>query len=134
MNNIGLALHCHLTMNEHSSYFVLTCNFELHRLASIHRLLINTATEHLNQPLFRHKLTTVLTHCCLDLLATDTELYRSRNLTHSKVNLHNHTFEMTSLASSESKKQLQNRLFVLSLLQQYCTIIYHRYAAEKVVI
>ena len=41
----------------------------------------------------------------------------------------NHTLKITSLASSQSKKHLQNGLFVLPLPQQYCTIICHWHAA-----
>ena len=36
-----------------------------------------------------------------------------------------YTFKITLLASCQSKKHLQNSLFVLPLSQQYCTIICH---------
>ena len=44
MNNLGFALHCHLTMNAHISNIARTCYFELRRLASICRFLTSTAT------------------------------------------------------------------------------------------
>ena len=44
MKNLGFALDCHLTMNEHVSTIVRTCYFELRRLASIRRFLTSTAT------------------------------------------------------------------------------------------
>ena len=44
MRNFDLTLDCHLTINAHVSNIAQTCNFELHRLASICRLLTSTAT------------------------------------------------------------------------------------------
>ena len=44
VNNLGLTLDCHLTMNAHVSNIARTCYFELRRLASIHRFLTSTAT------------------------------------------------------------------------------------------
>ena len=41
VNNLGLTLDCHLTMNAH---IARTCYFELRRLASICRFLTSTAT------------------------------------------------------------------------------------------
>ena len=44
VKNFGFSLDCHLTMNAHVSNIARTCYFELHRLASIRRLLTSTAT------------------------------------------------------------------------------------------
>ena len=44
VKNLGFILDCHLTMNAHVSNIARTCNFELRRLASIHRFLTSTAT------------------------------------------------------------------------------------------
>ena len=44
VENLGLTLDCHLTMNAHVSNIARTCYFELHSLASIRRFLTNTAT------------------------------------------------------------------------------------------
>ena len=44
VKDLGLTLDCHLTMNAHVSNIAQTCYFELRRLASIRRFLINTAT------------------------------------------------------------------------------------------
>ena len=44
VENLGLTLDCHLTMNAHVSYIARTCYFELRRLASIRRFLTSTAT------------------------------------------------------------------------------------------
>ena len=44
VKNLGFTLDCHLTMNAHVSNIARTCNFELHRLASIRRFLTSTAT------------------------------------------------------------------------------------------
>ena len=44
VRKLGLALDCHLTMNEHVSNIARTCYFELRRLASIRRFLTSTAT------------------------------------------------------------------------------------------
>ena len=44
VKNLGLTLDCHLTMNAHVTNIARTCYFELHRLASIRRLLTSTAT------------------------------------------------------------------------------------------
>ena len=44
VKNWGFTLDCHLTMNAHVYNIARTCYFELHRLASICRLLKSTAT------------------------------------------------------------------------------------------
>ena len=44
VNNVGLTLDCHLTMNAHVTNIARTCYFELRRLASIRRFLTSTAT------------------------------------------------------------------------------------------
>ena len=44
VKNLGVTLHCHLTMNAHVSKIAHTCNLELHRLASISRFMTSTAT------------------------------------------------------------------------------------------
>ena len=45
VKNFGFTLDCHLTMNAHVTNIARTCYFELRRLASIYRFLINTATD-----------------------------------------------------------------------------------------
>ena len=44
VNNLGITLDCHLTMNAHVSDIARTCYFELRRLAPIRRFLISTST------------------------------------------------------------------------------------------
>ena len=44
VENLGLALYCHLIMNAHVSNIARTFIFELRRLASIRRFLTSTAT------------------------------------------------------------------------------------------
>ena len=44
VKNLGFALDCHHTMNQHVSIIARTYYFELHRLACIRRFLTNTAT------------------------------------------------------------------------------------------
>ena len=44
VNNLGLTLDCHLTMNVYSYNIARTCYFELRHLASILRFLTSTAT------------------------------------------------------------------------------------------
>ena len=44
VNNLGLTLDCHLTMNAHVSNIARTCYFELRRLAIIRTFLTSTAT------------------------------------------------------------------------------------------
>ena len=44
VNNLGITLDCHLTMNAHVSNIARTCYFELCCLASIRRFLTSTAT------------------------------------------------------------------------------------------
>ena len=44
VNNLGITLDCHLTMNAHVSNIARTFYFELHCLASIRRFLTSTAT------------------------------------------------------------------------------------------
>ena len=56
-------------------------------------------------------------------------LHSLSNLAPSKVIQYNHTLKITSLTSCQSKKHLQNSLFVLPLPQQFCTIICQCHAA-----
>ena len=44
VKNLGFAFDCHLNMNAQVSNIAQTCYFELRRLASIRRILTNTAT------------------------------------------------------------------------------------------
>ena len=44
VTNLGITLHCHLTMNAHVSNIARTCYFELRHLASNRRFLTCTAT------------------------------------------------------------------------------------------
>ena len=55
--------------------------------------------------------------------ATNVELCILNNLVHSKIGFYSHIFVMISLDSRQSKKRLQNSLFVLLLSQQHCTTI-----------
>ena len=92
LKNFGFSLDCHLAMNAHVSNIARICFFELRRLASIRRFKTNTTTATL-----------------------------SCNHAPSKVIKYNHTFEITSMASCQSKKHIQTSLFVLPLPQQCCT-------------
>ena len=127
MKHLGLALDCHLTMNAHVSNIARTCYFELRRLASIRRFLTSTATATLASAFVLSRV-----DYCNSLLFGSTHdvtshLQRMQNyaarviLRFPSSNII--TFKITSLASCQSKKHLQNSLFVLPLPQQYCTII-----------
>ena len=90
VNNLGLTLDCHLTMNAHVSNIAQTCYIELCRFASIRRFLTCTATATyvsafliINWLLL---LTSVWFYSRSDItLATDTELCSSSNLAPSNV-------------------------------------------------
>ena len=60
-------------------------------------------------------------------------LCSSSNLALSNVIQYNHTKKITSLALCQSEKYLQNSLIVLSVSQQYCTIICYRHAAKNAI-
>ena len=103
--------------------------FELRRLASIRRFLTSTATATLVSAFILSRI-----DYCNTLLFGSTHdvtsyLQRIQNyaarvfLRLPKSSSINHTFIITSLASCQSKKHLQDSLFVLP--QQYCTIICH---------
>ena len=135
VKNLGFTLDCHLTMNAHVSNIARTCYFELRRLASIRRFLTSTATATLVSAFVLSRI-----DYCNSLLFGSTHdvtshLQRIQNyaarviLRLPKSSMYNHTFKITSLASCQSKKHLQNSLFVLPLPQQYCTIICHWHAA-----
>ena len=102
VKNLGLTLDSHLTMNAHVSNIARTCYFELRRLASLRRFLTSTATA---------------------TLISDFALSRIDYCNY------NHALKITSLASCQSKKHLQNSWLVLPLPQQYCTIVCHWHAA-----
>ena len=135
VKNLGFTLDCHLTKNAHVSNITRTCYFELHRLASICRFLTSAATATLVSAFVLSRI-----DYCNSLLFVSTHdvtshLQRMLNyaarviLRLTKSSSINHTLKITSLASCQSKKHLQNSLFVLPLPQQYCTIICHWHAA-----
>ena len=137
MKNLGLRLDCHLTMNAHVSNIARTCCFELRHLASIRRFLTSTATAALVSAFVLSRI-----DYCISLLFGSTHdvtsnLQRIQNYAARIIlrlpkssNITTH-LKITSLASCECKKHLQNSLFVLPLPQQYCTIICHCNAEEK---
>ena len=128
MNNLGFSLDCHLAMNAHVSNIDLTCYFELRRLASIRRFLTSTATVTLVSAFVLSRI-----DYCISLLFGSTHYvashlqqilnYAARVILRLPMSSSINTFKITSLASCQSKKHLQNSLFVLPLPQQYCTII-----------
>ena len=62
-------------------------------------------------------------------LAADTEICSSSYLTSSKVIQYNHTHTISTLASCQCKKHIQNSLFGPPVLLQYITIICRWHAA-----
>ena len=134
VRNLGFTLDCHLTMNAHVSNIARTCYFELRRLASIRRFLTSTATATLVSAFVLSRI-----DYCNSLLFGSThdvtshlqriQNYAARVILRLPKSSSNHILKITSLASCQSKKHLQNSLFVLPLPQQYCTIICHWHAA-----
>ena len=128
VKNLGLTIDCHLTMNAHVSNIARTCYFEPRRLASIRRFLTSTATATLVSAFVLSRI-----DYCNSLLFGSTHdvtshLQRIQNYAAriiSRLPKYNHILKITSLASCQSKKHLQNSSFVLPLPQQYCTIICH---------
>ena len=132
VENLGFALDCHLTMNAHVSNIARTCYFELYRLASIYlfvrRLLTSTATATLVYAFVLSKI-----DYCSSLLFDSTHdvtshLQRIQNYAAGVILLLPKSSNITThinhyMASCQSKKLIQNSLFVLPLPQQYCTII-----------
>ena len=118
-------------MNVHVSNIARTCYFELRRLASIRRFLTITATatlvsafvlsriDYCNSLLFgsTHDVTYHLQRIQNYAARVIMRLPMSSSITIHLTSLH--------LASCQSKKHLQNSLFVLPLPQQYCTIMCH---------
>ena len=125
VKNLGFTLDCHLTMNAHVANTARSCYFKLHRLVSIRRFLTSTATATLVSAFVLSRI-----DYCNSLLFGSTHdvtshLQRIQNYA-ARVILHlpkSSSITATSLASCQSKKHLQNSLFVLPLPQQYCTII-----------
>ena len=138
VKNLRFTLDCHLTLNEHFSTIARTYCYELRRLSSIPRFLTNTTTatfisafalsriDYCNSLLFgsTHDVASHLQRIQKHAARVILRISKSTNI---------NTHKFTSMASCQSKKHLQNSLFVLPLPQQYCTIICHRYAAEKVI-
>ena len=127
LKNLWLTLDCGLTMNAHVSNIVRTWYSELCRLASIRGFLTITATATLVSAFGLSRI-----DYCNSLLFGSTHdvtphLQRIQNYAAS-VRLPMSS-RITSLASSQSKKQIHNSLFVLPLPQQYSTIICHYHAA-----
>ena len=135
VKNFCFALDCHLTMNAHVSNNARTCNLELRRLASIRRFLTSTATATLVSAFVLSRM-----DYCNSLLFGSTHdatshLQRIQNYAaqvilrlpmSSSITTH---LKSHQLASCQSKKHLQNSLFVLPLPQLLCTIICHWHAA-----
>ena len=67
VNNLGLTLDCHLTMNAHVSKIARTCYFDMRRLASIRRFLTSTATATLVSAVVLSRI-----DCCSSLLFSST--------------------------------------------------------------
>ena len=130
MKNLGLTLDCHLTMNAHVSNIARTCYFELHPLASICRFLTSTATATLVSAFVLSRI-----DYCNSLLFGSTndvtshlqpiQNYAARVILRLPKSSSITIVKITSLASCQCKKHIQNSLFVLPLPQQYCTIICH---------
>ena len=130
VKNLGFTLDCHITMNAHVTNIALTCYFELHRLASIRGFLTIIATATLLSAFVLSRI-----DYCNSLLFGSThdiafhlqqmQNYAARVILclpmSSSITTH---LNSLFLASCQSKKHLQNSLFVLPLPQQYCTIIY----------
>ena len=128
-------IRVHRLMNAHVSNIARTCYFEVRRLASIRRFLTSTATatlvsafilsriDYCNSLLFgsphdvNSHLQRILNYAAQVIL----RLPKSSSITIHLKSLH--------LASCQSKKRIQNSLFVLPLPQQYCTNICHWHAA-----
>ena len=131
VKNLGFTLDCHLTMNAHVSNIARTCYFELRRLAYIRRFLTSTATATLVSAFVLSRI-----DYCNSLLFGSTHdvtshLQRIQNYAarvilrlpmSSRITIH---LKSLHWLSCQSKKHLQNSLFVLPLSQQYCTIICH---------
>ena len=128
VENLSFTLDCHLTLNVHVSNIARTCYFELRRLPSIRRFLTSTATSTLVSALFLSRI-----DYCSSLLFGFThdvtsnlqriQNYAARVILRVPKSSSIDTFQITSLASCQSTKHLRNSLFVLSLSQQYKTII-----------
>ena len=131
VENLGFTLDCHLTMNAHVSNIARTCYFELRRLVSIRRFLTSTATATVVSAFALSRI-----YYCNSLLFGSTHdvtshLQRIQNYAARVIlclpNSSSITIHLILLhwLHCQSKKHLQNSLFVLSLPQQYCTIICH---------
>ena len=129
VKNLCFSLDCHLTMNAYVSNIARTCYLDLRRLASIRRFLTCTATATLVSAFVLSRI-----DYCNSLLFGSTHdvtshFQRIQNyaarviLCLTKSSSITMQFKITSLASCQSKKHLQNSLFVLPLPQQCCTII-----------
>ena len=132
---MGFTLDGHLNMNVPVSNIAQTCYFELRRLAFICRFPTSTATatlasafvlsriDYCNSLLFgsTHDVTSHLQLIQNYAAWVILRLPKSSSITIHIKSLH-----------CQSKKHLQNSLFVLPLSQHYCTIICHWHAAEIV--
>ena len=126
VKNLGFTLDCHLTMNAHVSNIARTCYFEMRRLAFIRRFLTSTATATLASAFVLSRI-----DYCNSLLFGSTHdvtshLQRIQNYAARVILCLPKSSSITTHLKSlhcQSKKHLQNSLFVLPLPQQYCTII-----------
>ena len=128
VKNMGFTLDCHLTMNAHVSNIARTCYFELRHLASIRRFLTSNATATLVSAFVSSRIDysdSLLFGSTHDVTSHLQRMQKYVARVILRLPKYNHTFKITSLASCQSKKHLQNRLLVLLLPQQYCTIICH---------
>ena len=130
MKNLGFTLDCHLTMNAHVSNIARTCYFELRRLAYIRRFLTSTATATLVSAFVLSRIDYCNSLLFGSTLDVTSHLQRIQNYAarvilrlpmSSRITIHLKSLQ----ASCQSKKHIQNSLFVLPLSQQYCTIICH---------
>ena len=117
VKNLDFTLDCHLTMNAYVSKIARTCYFELRRLTSNSRFLTSTATATLVSAFVLSR----IDYCNSLLLGSTHDVIYHLQWTHNyaaRVMLRlPKSSKIATLASCESKKHLQNSLFVLPLSQ-----------------
>ena len=121
VKNLGLTFDCHLTMNAHVSNIARTCYLVLRSLASIRRFLTSTATATLVSAFFLSR----IDYCSSLLFGSTHDVTFHLQLIQNYAARLILRLPITSLASCQRKKHIQNSLFVLPLPQQHFTIICH---------
>ena len=117
--NLGFKLDCHLMTNEHVSIIAQTCYFELYHLASIHRFLANTATATLVSAFVLSAIdywNSLLFGSTHDVTS---HLLLMQNYAAQLILRLPKSFIITSLASCQSKKHLQNS-YIIACLCYHC--------------